>query len=110
MSRSPTSLVAPPPPTAPRYLAGLAGIDKVVWRKRLEPLADGGVGVTKTLKKYIKHARMTGVHVSPTCITNGLQDDSVSSSWTLDQWKTYINENGASEAGPRAAVGAPSTE
>ncbi|KAA0150048.1 hypothetical protein FNF27_07847 [Cafeteria roenbergensis] len=93
-----------------KIVSGLAGIDKAVWRKRLEPLADGGVGVTKTLKKYIKHARMTGVHVSPTCITNGLQDDSVSSSWTLDQWKTYINENGASEAGPRAAVGAPSTE
>jgi len=56
----------------------------------MEPLADGGVGVTGALKQYVKHGRLLGIHVSPTCVTNGIRDDSVSSGWTLDQWKAYI--------------------
>ncbi|KAJ2012589.1 hypothetical protein GGI14_005759, partial [Coemansia sp. S680] len=57
----------------------------------IQPSAEArnaGNAVTNDLKYHIRLARAKAVHVSPTVAFDGVADDSVSSSWTLDQWKT----------------------
>ncbi|KAI7883352.1 hypothetical protein K492DRAFT_229641 [Lichtheimia hyalospora FSU 10163] len=49
-----------------------------------------GNAVTNDLKLCIKIGRQNGIHVSPTVLFDGLQDNSVSSGWDLDQWKSYF--------------------
>lgn len=51
---------------------------------------NGGNAVTNDLKLCIKIGRQNGIHVSPTVLFDGLQDNSVSSGWELDQWKSYF--------------------
>ncbi|KAG2172732.1 hypothetical protein INT43_000079 [Umbelopsis isabellina] len=51
---------------------------------------NGGNQVTNDLKLQIKIGRQNGIHVSPTVVFDGLKDDSVSSSWDLEEWKKYI--------------------
>ncbi|KAI9282387.1 thioredoxin-like protein [Umbelopsis sp. AD052] len=51
---------------------------------------NSGNQVTNDLKLQIKIGRQNGIHVSPTVLFDGLRDDSVSSSWELDQWKEYF--------------------
>lgn len=51
---------------------------------------NSGNQVTNDLKLQIKLGRQNGIHVSPTVLFDGLRDDSVSSSWELDQWKEYF--------------------
>ncbi|KAJ1988763.1 hypothetical protein H4R33_002304 [Dimargaris cristalligena] len=50
-----------------------------------------GNKVTNDLKLHIKLGRQQGIHVSPTFLYNGLVDNNVSSSWTLEQWTTYFD-------------------
>ncbi|KAJ2753795.1 hypothetical protein GGH94_003824 [Coemansia aciculifera] len=59
----------------------------------IQPSAEprnAGNAVTNDLKYHIRLARAKAVHVSPTVAFDGVADDSVSSSWTLDQWKTWL--------------------
>ncbi|KAJ1954197.1 hypothetical protein IWQ62_005815 [Dispira parvispora] len=49
-----------------------------------------GNQVTGQLKSHIKLGRQQGIHVSPTVLFNGIVDNSISSSWTLDQWVEYL--------------------
>ncbi|KAI8058346.1 thioredoxin-like protein [Syncephalis plumigaleata] len=56
------------------------------------PLENIGNKVTNDLKWHIKYARQLGVHVSPTVYWDGIVDQSVSSGWTLDQWKEFIEK------------------
>ncbi|EFX00825.1 hypothetical protein CMQ_1906 [Grosmannia clavigera kw1407] len=62
-----------------------------------KPAADGTVNVgnaiTNDLKWTIKYARLLGVHVSPTAIFDGVVANDISSSWTVDQWLTYLDKN-----------------
>ncbi|KAJ1939498.1 hypothetical protein EC988_007292 [Linderina pennispora] len=51
---------------------------------------NGGNAVTNDLKYHIKLARAQGIHVSPTVVFDGIRDDGVSSSWTLEQWKAWL--------------------
>ncbi|KAI9270401.1 thioredoxin-like protein, partial [Phascolomyces articulosus] len=53
---------------------------------------EGNVGnsVTPDLKLCVKLGRQTGIHVSPTVLLDGLQENSISSGWELDQWKDYL--------------------
>eukprot|EP01083_Nonionella_stella_P174424 604602_1 len=67
------------------------GIEKESVLKLLE-LTPGGTGMTQTLKHYVRFGRQNGVHVTPTITVNGIIDDSISSGWTLEQWKAYISE------------------
>ncbi|KAH8549240.1 thioredoxin-like protein [Umbelopsis sp. PMI_123] len=78
-------------------LADLAGSVNVPGDKVLSHLAirsgeakNSGNQVTNDLKLQIKLGRQNGIHVSPTVVFDGLRDDSVSSSWELDQWKEYF--------------------
>ncbi|KAI9828928.1 MAG: hypothetical protein M1826_005851 [Phylliscum demangeonii] len=60
------------------------------------PAKDGplnvGNKVTDDLKLLIKAARLTGVHVSPTVLFNGIVEQSISSSFTKDQWLEWMQE------------------
>ncbi|KAI7907146.1 thioredoxin-like protein [Cokeromyces recurvatus] len=78
-------------------LAKLAEKVGVSADKVLELLVNGtnepknaGNKVTNDLKLCIRIGRQNGIHVSPTLLVNGIRDDSVSSSWDLDQWKDYL--------------------
>ncbi|KFY13692.1 hypothetical protein V491_06320 [Pseudogymnoascus sp. VKM F-3775] len=51
-----------------------------------------GNKVTDDLKLLIKLGRQTGTHVSPTVLWDGLVDNSISSSWTVEQWDKYFEE------------------
>jgi hypothetical protein len=61
-----------------------------------KPAPDGslnvGNAVTNDLKVLIKMARLVGVHVSPTVITNGVVANEISSGWTSDQWIDYLKK------------------
>ncbi|KAJ1992764.1 hypothetical protein GGI25_005886 [Coemansia spiralis] len=50
-----------------------------------------GNAVTGDLKYHVRLARAQGIHVSPTVVFDGVRDDSVSSSWSLDQWNTWLS-------------------
>ncbi|KAJ2362371.1 hypothetical protein IW150_007024 [Coemansia sp. RSA 2607] len=51
---------------------------------------NAGNAVTNDLKYHIKLARAQGIHVSPTVLFDGIRDDAVSSSWSLEQWQAWL--------------------
>jgi len=51
-----------------------------------------GNAVTNDLKLLVKMARLVGVHVSPTVITDGVVAGEISSGWTADQWLEYLKK------------------
>ncbi|KAI8321517.1 hypothetical protein GQ54DRAFT_261627 [Martensiomyces pterosporus] len=51
---------------------------------------NAGNAVTSDLKYHIRLARAQGIHVSPTVVFDGIRDDGVSSSWTLEQWNAWL--------------------
>ncbi|KAL9038172.1 MAG: hypothetical protein Q9180_003291 [Flavoplaca navasiana] len=87
-----------------RRLAMLAkevGVDEEKVYGLLEiadkPGEDGGLnsgnGVTDDVKLMVKVNRLTGVHVTPTVLFNGAVENSISSSFTGDQWKEWLERN-----------------
>ncbi|KAJ0303386.1 hypothetical protein COL5a_009290 [Colletotrichum fioriniae] len=82
-------------------LAGTVGVDEKAVLDLLvvsdKPDAEGalnvGNGVTNDFKVLIKLARLTGVHVSPTVLFDGYPNNEISSGWTLDQWKEWLQKN-----------------
>lgn len=82
-------------------LAGTVGVDEAKVLELLtiadKPGEDGslnsGNGVTNDLKVVVKMARLTGVHVSPTAIFDGVVANEISSGWTKDQWVEWLNKN-----------------
>ncbi|KAF9345965.1 hypothetical protein BGX34_004321, partial [Mortierella sp. NVP85] len=49
-----------------------------------------GNKVTNDLKYFIKLGRQNGIHVSPTAVWDGVVENSISSGWTLDDWKKFV--------------------
>jgi len=43
------------------------------------------------MKIHQKYARQNGIHVTPTFLINGLNEASISSGWTLEQWNTFLD-------------------
>jgi protein-disulfide isomerase len=88
-----------------KRLAKLAGgIDGIDEHKILELLVvsdkpdnDGGLNignkVTDDLKYLVKMNRVTGVHVTPTVVFNGVEERSISSGWTGKQWEEWAGKN-----------------
>jgi len=82
-------------------LAGSIGVDETKIYDLLEvadkPAEDGSLNignkVTDDLKVLIKAARLVGVHVSPTVLFNGLVENSISSSFTAEQWDEWLQKN-----------------
>jgi len=52
-----------------------------------------GNKVTDDLKFMVKANRVTGVHVTPTVLFNGVEERSISSGWTLEQWQEWLQKN-----------------
>ncbi len=54
--------------------------------------ANAGNAITSDVKYHIKYARKHAVHVSPTVFVDGLEEPEISSQWTVDQWKAYLDK------------------
>ncbi|KAL1960753.1 hypothetical protein VTO42DRAFT_6583 [Malbranchea cinnamomea] len=82
-------------------LGAKVGVDEEALYKLLEipsqPGPDGSLNsgnqVTNDFKLLIKANRVVGVHVSPTVFFNGIEEKSISSSFTADQWKEWLEKN-----------------
>lgn len=82
-------------------LAGGVGVDEKKIYGLLEvsdkPDKDGsmniGNGVTNDVKLMVKANRLTGVHVTPTVLFNGIQENGISSSFTKDDWEKWLESN-----------------
>ncbi|KAI9880141.1 MAG: hypothetical protein M1830_005170 [Pleopsidium flavum] len=82
-------------------LAGSVGVNEKKVLELLEvsdkPDRDGGLntgnGVTDDVKFMVKANRLTGVHVTPTVLFNGVVENSISSSFTKDQWEEWLQKN-----------------
>ena len=77
------------------------GIDEQALLKLLwiddKPASDGslntGNGVTNDVKVLVKVNRMQGIHVTPTVVFDGVVDNSISSSFTGEQWAEWLEKN-----------------
>ncbi|KAK9380653.1 thioredoxin-like protein [Kockiozyma suomiensis] len=47
---------------------------------------NAGNEISNDLKLFIRQARQTSIHVSPTVVVDGIVDNSFSSGWTVEQW------------------------
>ncbi|KAL8932405.1 MAG: hypothetical protein Q9216_006854 [Gyalolechia sp. 2 TL-2023] len=82
-------------------LAGEIGVEEGKMYELLEvgdkPGEDGGLnvgnGVTDDLKVMVKVNRLMGVHVTPTVLFNGVVENSISSSFTGQQWQEWLDKN-----------------
>jgi protein-disulfide isomerase len=55
-----------------------------------EQSTNKGNKVTNDLKYFIKLGRQNGIHVSPTAVWDGVVENSISSGWSLDDWKKFV--------------------
>ncbi|PGH10066.1 hypothetical protein GX51_00333 [Blastomyces parvus] len=77
------------------------GVDEGAMLKLLtvsdRPDKDGalntGNGVTDDLKVMVKTARLIGTHVTPTVYFDGVEEKSISSSFTREQWEEWLQKN-----------------
>lgn len=84
-----------------KLAAETTGVDEAKYYDLLKvadkPDKDGGLNignqVTNDLKYQVKANRMTGVHVTPTVVFNGTAENSISSSWTKEQWEEWLEKN-----------------
>ncbi|KAL1972141.1 hypothetical protein VTN31DRAFT_7360 [Thermomyces dupontii] len=78
-------------------LAGSVGIDEGKVYELLEVKAgnptNAGNQVSNDFKLIIKANRVIGVHVSPTVFFNGVEEKSISSSFTAAQWEEWLQKN-----------------
>ena len=82
-------------------IAGKVGVDEAEVFERLrvpdKAAEDGGLNLgnktTTDLKLLVKAARLTGVHVTPTVLFNGVVQNDISSGWTTEQWKEFLTNN-----------------
>ncbi|KAJ5552917.1 hypothetical protein N7494_002295 [Penicillium frequentans] len=82
-------------------IAGSVGVDERKFLDLLRipevPDEDGhlnvGNQITNDLKWIIKTDRVIGVHVSPTVFFNGVEERSISSSFTAAQWGEWLAQN-----------------
>jgi protein-disulfide isomerase len=54
---------------------------------------NAGNAVTGDVKTIVKMARLTGVHVTPTVVFDGVVAGEISSGWTGEQWKEWLGKN-----------------
>ncbi|PWY99006.1 hypothetical protein BCV70DRAFT_201223 [Testicularia cyperi] len=57
---------------------------------RVEKEGNGGSSVVPELKYCVKLGRQNGIHVTPTCLWNGLVEPSISSSFDAKDWKEFL--------------------
>jgi len=82
-------------------IAGSVGVDEKKVYDLLEisdkPGEDGGLNtgnkVTDDVKIQVKANRLTGVHVTPTVVFDGVVNNEISSGWSEDQWEEWLAKN-----------------
>jgi protein-disulfide isomerase len=82
-------------------IAASVGVDEAEVYKLLEisdkPAEDGSLNtgnkVTDDLKVQVKANRLVGVHVTPTVIFDGVVNNDISSSWSVDQFEEWLEKN-----------------
>jgi protein-disulfide isomerase len=82
-------------------IAGAAGLDEGKIYKLLEvgdkPAEDGSMNigneVTNDIKVMVKTNRLVGIHVTPTVVFNGVVENSISSSFSKEQWEEWLEKN-----------------
>jgi hypothetical protein len=82
-------------------IGGKVGVNEQEMLKLLwiddKPASDGslntGNGVTNELKVLVKMSRMQGIHVTPTALFNGVVENSISSSFSGEQWEEWLEKN-----------------
>lgn len=82
-------------------LAGTTGVEEDKVFDLLEvsdkPGDDGSLNignkVTDDVKLMVKANRLTGVHVTPSILFNGILENSISSSFTPQQWEEWLEKN-----------------
>mmetsp|Transcript_2434 Transcript_2434/g.5490 ORF Transcript_2434/g.5490 Transcript_2434/m.5490 type:complete len:204 (-) Transcript_2434:550-1161(-) len=76
-------------------VAGASGVDAAAVLQKVAYLGtspNAGNQVGQLLKWYVKHGRKNGIHVTPTVYVNGIEEPSISSGWTAQQWTEYFDE------------------
>ncbi|MCJ1272666.1 hypothetical protein MMC21_000453 [Puttea exsequens] len=81
-------------------VAGSVGLDEGKVYGLLEvsdkPNEDGSLNVgnqvTNDIKLMVKANRRTGVHVTPTVLLNGIEEGSISSGFTGQQWEEWLDK------------------
>jgi protein-disulfide isomerase len=62
-----------------------------------KPAEDGGLNsgnkVTDDVKVQVKANRLTGVHVTPTVVFDGVVNNEISSGWSEGQWEEWLEKN-----------------
>ncbi|KAH7060848.1 thioredoxin-like protein [Macrophomina phaseolina] len=82
-------------------VAGGVGVDEKEFYSLLEisdkPGPDGSLNsgnkVTDDVKVFVKTNRLVGIHVTPTVVFNGVVENSISSSFTKEQWEEWLEKN-----------------
>ncbi|KAF2831208.1 hypothetical protein CC86DRAFT_366628 [Ophiobolus disseminans] len=82
-------------------IAGSVGVDEKKVYDLLEisdkPGEDGSLNtgnkVTDDVKIQVKANRLTGVHVTPTVVFNGVVNNDISSGWSESQWEEWLEKN-----------------
>lgn len=74
-------------------IAHKVGADRAAVRQKLtlKGTDNTGTHVIQDLKWAVQHHRKRGVHVTPTVFVNGIEAVDVSSSFTADQWKEFLD-------------------
>ena len=54
---------------------------------------NAGNRVTNDLMVLVKMNRMQGIHVTPTVVFNGIVENGISSSFSGEQWKEWLEKN-----------------
>jgi hypothetical protein len=81
-------------------IAGRVGVDekavlKLLWinDKPQDGSLNAGNVVTNDVKVLVKVNRMQGVHVTPTVVFDGVVENSISSSFSGEQWVEWLEKN-----------------
>lgn len=69
------------------------GLLEVPEKPSPEGYLNVGNKVTDDVKVMVKTNRMTGVHVTPTVVFNGVVENSISSSFSKEQWEEWLEKN-----------------
>ncbi|CAD6442093.1 006e36ee-e9b2-42c2-9b79-ef6deb4aedae [Sclerotinia trifoliorum] len=69
------------------------GLLKISDKPGKDGALNSGNGVTDQLKVLVKMNRLVGIHVTPTVVFNGVVENSISSSFTAEQWEEWLDKN-----------------
>jgi len=75
--------------------AQASGVDATAVLAKVDFLAtspNAGNEMGQLIKWYAKHGRKNGIHVTPTVLVNGIEEPSISSSWTPAMWTDYLDQ------------------